>query len=175
MMGASSRIVSAFVAALLTFLASPTWAEPLKVFALPETQVLAVAPLPGVSGAFAVAFGKLVGYYARPHSDFKVIFPQMSLTLGSKSYAAIAFSGVSKGEGDVEVLSLPACNFVSETYVGNYTGIGAAVQALIEKAKAQHLTIRDGCGIRILHRNSSDDTPADKLIHEIHVAVQPQS
>lgn len=174
MMIASARIFSIFAAAFFILLASSAWAESLKVFALPETMVLAVAPSPDVPGAFAVAFGKLVGYYARPHSDFKIIFPQMSLTFGTKNYAAIAFSGVANGESDVEVLSLPACDFVSETYVGNYAGIGQAVQALIEKAKVQRLTVREGCGIRILHRNSPDDVPIDKLIHDIYVAVQLQ-
>lgn len=174
MMIALARFFSSFAAALLVLFGFPAWAEPLKIIALPETKVLAVAPSPGVPGAFAVAFGKLVGYYARPHSDFKVVFPQMSLTLGTKNYAAIAYSGVAKGENDVEVLSLPACDFVTATYVGNYGGIGPAVQVLIERATAQRIAIRDGCGVRILHRNSPDDTPADKLIHDIYVAVQPQ-
>lgn len=169
-----SRFFSSFAAAQLIIFGLPAWAEPFKIVALPETKVLAVAPSPGVPGAFAVAFGKLVGYYARPQSDFKVVFPQMSLTLGTKNYAAIGYTGVAKGENDVEVFSLPACNFVTLTYVGNYGGISPAVKALIEKAKAQHLAIRDGCGIRILHRNSPDDTPADKLIHDIYVPVQPQ-
>lgn len=166
-----TRNSSLIAVALTAMSALPVWAEPLKVVALPETQVLAVAPSPG---AYAVAFGKLVGYYARPHPEFKVAFPQMSLSLGSKNYAAIAFSGTSTGDKDVKILTLPACNFVSETYIGNYPGIEPAIQALAKKAKAQHLTMRDDCGVRILHRNSPDDTPVDKLVHDIYVAVSNQ-
>ena len=164
--------ISSLMAVALTALSAlPVRAEPLKVVALPETQVLAVAPSPG---AYAVAFGKLVGYYARPHPEFKVVFPQMSLSLGSENYAAIAFFGTATGDKDVRVLTLPACNFVSETYIGNYPGIEPAILALVKKARTQHLTMRDDCGIRILHRNSPDDTPVDKLVHDIYVAVSNQ-
>ena len=171
MMTPLTRISGFLVAALAALPALPVWAGPLKIVSLPETQVLAVAPSPG---AYAVAFGKLVGYYARPHPEFKVVFPQMSLSLGSENYAAIAFSGTSTGDKDVKILTLPACNFVSETYIGNYPGIEPAIQALVKKAEAQHLTMRNDCGVRILHRNSPDDTPVDKLVHDLYVAVQSQ-
>ena len=166
-MNHSSRIFGACVGAYASF----AQAAELQIVSVPETTIIAVAPASNQPADYAAAFGKLVGYYALPNRPSQPIFPQMSVSLKGKSYAAIAVSGRPESEGPVEVLALPACQFVRDKYVGNYPGLVVKVQSLISAANQEGWAIAPQCGIRVHHLNSPDDTPVEKLVHEIYVPV----
>lgn len=143
-------------------------AEPIELVSLPSVQVLAVQPSSAKPADYAQAYGKLAGYTSQAKS-VKVVSPQMSLALHNSDYAAIAVQGQAAGSSDVRVLSLPACQFVTRKYVGDYAGIRPAVQDLIAEAFQDGYMMDAGCGVRVLHRSGSD--AADKHIHEIFVPV----
>jgi effector-binding domain-containing protein len=167
MMNASIRLSSA----ALLLLCCGANAAGLALVSLPETTVLAVAPSSNRPADYAAAFGKLVGFYALPDRTFKTVFPQMSLSLNERSYAAIAITGTPQTQPGIEVLVLPPCQFARQTYVGNYPGLAPAVESMVAAAAREGLTVDRGCGIRILHANSPDDTPVEKLAHEIYVPL----
>ena len=163
----STLALAVFIAAS----ASLANAAELQIVSRPETTLIAVAPSSNQPSEYAAAFGKLVGYYALPDHTFQVVFPQMSISLEGKSYAAISVSGKPEPDGPVLVLNLPACQFVQEKYVGNYPGLVAKVQSLVSAAVQEGWTVAPQCGIRILHLNSPDDTPVEKLAHDIYVPI----
>lgn len=142
-----------------------------ELISLPETIVLAVAPDSNKPSDYAAAFGKLVGFYAQPNHTFKTVFPQMSLSLNGRSYSAIAITGTPQSAQGIEVLTLPSCEFAHKTYVGNYPGLAPTVRSIVSAAEQEGLTMNHGCGIRVLHANSPDDTPVEQLVHEIYVPV----
>ena len=150
-------------------------AEESSIVEMPATQVIAVAVVSGRPADYAVAFGKLVGYYAQPNRSFQVVFPQMSISLNERSYAAIGVTGAPRSEAGIEVISLPACAFFKQAYVGNYLDISPAIESIVRSALAQGFAVNRACGIRILHLNSPDDTPVEKLSHELYVPVMRQS
>jgi effector-binding domain-containing protein len=146
-------------------------AADLDLMPLPETTVLAVEAASNRPADYASAYGKLVGFYTRPNRTFKTIFPQMSLSLNGHSYAAIAITGTAQAESGIAVLTLPSCQFAHQTYVGNYPGLAPVIESIIATASREGLAVNPGCAIRILHKNSPDDTPVEKLIHEIYVPL----
>lgn len=138
---------------------------------LPETKVIAVRTANGRPPAYAEAFGKLVGYYAQPSAGVKVVFPQRSVTINGESYAAVAVGAPVTPPAGVQLLTLPACHFLSVHYTGNYDGIGPSIDTLVNEALGKKLVISQACGVRIHHLSSPDNTPIDKLEHVIYVPV----
>lgn len=157
-----------FILALSIF-QSPTVAA--KVVKVPAFKVIAVPAKSSRPADFAAAYGKLAGYYTRPGQSFHVVFPQISLSLNGQSYAAIRFSGTAKTKGPVEVISLPACTCLKQSYIGNYPGISNIIDKMVKFALSKGYSINNSDGIRVYELNSPDNTPADKLSHVIYVPI----
>ncbi len=156
---------------LMTFAIFQAYAKDPAIVKVPAFKVIAVAAKSSRPIDFAAAYGKLVGYYAQPGHSFHVVFPQISLSLNGRNYAAIRFSGTPKVEGSVKVILLPTCTFLKQEYMGNYPGIAKAIDKMVKYAHSKGYTINSTCGIRVHELNSPDNTPVGKLLHEIYVPV----
>lgn len=159
-----------FLLALTLFQVQAQAKQPMIV-KVPAFKVIAVAAKSSLPVAFAAAYGKLAGYYTQPGRPFRVVFPQISLSLNGRDYAAIRFTGAATTEGPVRVIALPACTFLRQSYIGNYTGIPHIIADMVKQAQSNGYSINSACGIRVYELNSPDDTPAEKLSHEIYVPI----
>lgn len=162
-MGSVSGFLAAFLAVVIAHAAHAND----TVQTVPAQRVIAVK-VDGANG-YAVAFGKLVGFYLR--NNIQVVFPQMSLEGGETSYAAIAFNGAALPDNGVSVFDLPATKVVTQVYTGPYSGLPQSIASTAAAAQKRGCTVDASRFMRLLHRNSPDDTPADKLITEIHIPV----
>ncbi|TAK99310.1 MAG: AraC family transcriptional regulator [Aquabacterium sp.] len=165
-----NKLIAALSAATACLAAQAKDVEP-ELVKQPETVVIAVRTANGTPAAYAEAFGKLVGYYAQPSANVKVVFPQRSITIKGTSYAAIAVAEKPAHPSGVELITLPACRFLSRHYTGHYDGIEPAINQMVNQALATGWRIDQDCGVRIHHLNSPDNTPIDKLQHIIYVPV----
>lgn len=159
----------ACLSAVLLALSAGAHAESVVV-SLPSVQVVAIQSANATPTSFASAQGKLTGFFSQSR-NIKAVSPQMSLALHNNDYAAVAVEGTTRSAGDVRVISLPACTFVTRKYVGNYDGIRPAQQELIAEAFQDGYMLDESCGVRVVHRNNRHETAPDKLIHEIYVPV----
>jgi effector-binding domain-containing protein len=118
---------------------------------------------------YAAAFGRLVGFYLKHR--VQVIFPQMSLEADGTSLAAIAFDGNATADSDVTIMTLPAALVAVQPHIGPYGTLSQSIAKTIDAAQQWGCTPDTSRYLRLLHRNSPDDTPADKLVTEIQIPV----
>lgn len=122
---------------------------------------------------YAPAFGDLVQYYLQ-HPEAKVRFPQMSVGSPPNVYAAIAFDGEAHASGPVRVLHLPAATVAVSAYKGDYAGFPAAVKAAVSELQASGIATDMTKMLRLLYRNSPDNTPPNELVTEIEIPTVPR-
>ena len=76
------------------------------------------------SGHIAPYFGKLVAYYNKEQTPFKVIFPQMIIKYSTqKQWVAIAFTGDAEETQDVKIKFLPKAKVASIIHKGSYQSL----------------------------------------------------
>ena len=76
------------------------------------------------SGHIAPYFGKLVAYYNKEQTPFKVIFPQMTI---KKQWVAIAFTGDAEETQDVKIKFLPKAKVASIIHKGSYQSLSDSI------------------------------------------------
>ena len=149
---------------------------------LPKPGKLEFKKIPGKNIIYVVhkgnehiasSFAKLVSYYLKEETPFKVIFPQMTIKVSdSDTWVAIAYTGEAYESGDVKLGKIPAGIMASKIYKGSYEKIGKAIQDVFREILATKKYVpKKGEPLRLLYWNSPDDNYPQDLITEIQIPV----
>lgn len=135
---------------------------------VPSAKLLAVKV--DLREGYAPAFGKLVQFYLQ-HQEANIQYPQMTVGREPEVYAAIAFTGKVQAGGPVQIIELPAATVAEKRYKGAYGGLRNAVIGAIKELKAHGVTVDMTKTLRMLYRNSPDNTPPAELVTDIQIPV----
>lgn len=118
---------------------------------------------------FPAAFEKLNDYCDSSES-FRPIL-RMSLGRSREYYAAVAFEGTAPETSDVKILELPSATVATAIHRGSYYKLPGSVKRLMDAASAAGYAPDEEALLRLLHRNTPADGPAELLVTEIQLPV----
>jgi effector-binding domain-containing protein len=150
-----------------------TWAETPReeiIFKDVAEQKILVVEYTG-EGHIAPYFGRLVAYYNKEDTPFKVLFPLMSIEFSRQNqWVAIAFTGKAQETSDVKIKILPAVKVASVIHKGSYQSLSDTIGRLYKRLYKQK-KFPSSKPLRLLYKNSPDDNYPEDLITEIQIPV----
>lgn len=125
----------------------------------------------GSFAEFPAAFEKLAAYVDN-ETGLRPILPTMSLGSSREDlYAALAFEGEPHETPDVKILELPPATVATIVHRGPYSRLPVSVKRLVEAARDAGYAPQQKAMLRLLHRNTPQNTAPDDLLTEIQVPV----
>lgn len=124
----------------------------------------------GSFAEFPAAFEKLAEY-VDAEADLRAI---QTMSLGSSRddlYAAMAFEGSPHETREVKILELPSATVATLVHRGPYSRLPWSTKKLIDAVNAAGYAVQEKGMLRLLHRNTPEDTAAADLLTEIQVPV----
>jgi effector-binding domain-containing protein len=96
------------------------------------------------------------------------------MSLGSSRddlYAAMAFEGSPHETQEVKILELPSATVAALVHRGPYTRLSVSVKKLVEAVRDAGYAPQEKAMLRLLHRNTPEDTAPADLQTEIQIPV----
>lgn len=124
----------------------------------------------GSFAEFPAAFEKLAEY-VNSDTELRAIQP---MSLGSSRddlYAAVAFEGSPHETREVKILELPSATVATLVHRGPYSRLPISVKKLIEAIRGAGYAPQEKAMLRLLHRNTPEDTAPEELLTEIQLPV----
>jgi effector-binding domain-containing protein len=124
----------------------------------------------GSFAEFPAAFEKLAEY-VDAEADLRAI---QTMSLGSSRddlYAAMAFEGSPHETQEVKILELPSATVAALVHRGPYTRLSVSVKKLVEAVRDAGYAPQEKAMLRLLHRNTPEDTAPADLQTEIQIPV----
>lgn len=125
----------------------------------------------GSIAEFPAAFEKLAEY-VDSDADLRPILPPMSLGSSRDDlYAAMAFEGSPHETREVKILELPSATVATLMHRGPYSRLPVSVKKLVDAIRDAGYAPQERAMLRLLHRNTPQDTAPEDLLTEIQVPV----
>lgn len=160
------RLQSLTVACLVAVCAARAEALDIKPVAGQKVLTVEVASV----SEFPAAYDKLA-QYCRGTDGLCPTLPRISLGNLERMLAAVQFHGAPHETADVHVYELPPATVATRVHVGPYWQLPWSVRELIDAAEQAGYAPDKNNMLRLVHKNSPEDSPSSDLITEIQLPI----